>query len=950
MPTISVKLRTPPGKPDVIIDGVIPDGGAEVSVAGLDVLRSMGLREADLISSTFDLVMANKKAPLLSVGQLDITITYGSAEAIVTVVFCPEMSGLLLSWVDCIALGILHRNYPLPIESPSTISTVVNQLQHLDPSQPSLHSLLRGPLPADPTEAERAAFKDAIVSSFSDVFDQSTLRSMEGPDMDIQLRDDAEPFAINGFRPMPFHYREEVKRMLDEMVRKEIIAPVTEPTEWVAPLVVAQKPNGRGLRLCVDLTKLNRYVRRPAHPVRTPRDAVAGIDGSARFFSALDASDGYFQIALKPSCQHLTTFSTPWGRYKHLRATQGLCCSGDEYNRRQDEAFAGLRNFVRVVDDLLLFHSSFSDHVAGICAILQAARAARITFNPSKFEFAKSHLMWVGYHIKQGGFEVDPNKLRAISDYPRPTNLTELRSFMGLVEQLAGFSKDVAAAKGPLRPLLSTKNDFLWTSEHDEAFAAVKRALIQPPVLSHFNPSLDTALHVDASKRNGMGYALLQRHGDQWKLVDANSRWCSDTESRYSTTELELAAAEWAIRKCRLYLLGLPSFSLVVDHQALVSILDRHTLDTIESPKLQRLKERLSPFVFNTIWRKGKTHSIPDALSRNPVNDPSPEDVAVISGDSSYTRLTILRHIQSLSTQDSQDVNFLSSTSTVQPRDPLLDELRSAASSDPEYTALLDAVRKGFPCRRDRTPLSIRQYWSIREQLSADDGLVFYGSRILVPVSARRSVLSKLHSSHQGIVRTKQRARQTVYWGGITNDIVQLVEGCQACQERLPSQQKEPLLNDPLPTYPFERVSADLFQAGSLHALVYADRLSGWTVVHQWRHTPSAKEVGRAVISNFIDLGVPLCFRSDGGPQFDAKEFRDLLLRWGVEWRPSSPTYAQSNGHAEAAVKAVKTLVLKTATSGDLNSEAFLRGLLELRNTPDATGLSRATGHHRRQH
>ena len=439
-----------------------------------------------------------------------------------------------------------------------------------------------------------------------------------------------------------------------------------------------------------------------------------------------------------------------------------------------------------------------------------------------------------------------------------------------------------------------------------------------------------------------MGYALLQRHGDQWKLVDANSRWCSDTESRYSTTELELAAAEWAIRKCRLYLLGLPSFSLVVDHQALVSILDRHTLDTIESPKLQRLKERLSPFVFNTIWRKGKTHSIPDALSRNPVNDPSPEDVAVISGDSSYTRLTILRHIQSLSTQDSQDVNFLSSTSTVQPRDPLLDELRSAASSDPEYTALLDAVRKGFPCRRDRTPLSIRQYWSIREQLSADDGLVFYGSRILVPVSARRSVLSKLHSSHQGIVRTKQRARQTVYWGGITNDIVQLVEGCQACQERLPSQQKEPLLNDPLPTYPFERVSADLFQAGSLHALVYADRLSGWTVVHQWRHTPSAKEVGRAVISNFIDLGVPLCFRSDGGPQFDAKEFRDLLLRWGVEWRPSSPTYAQSNGHAEAAVKAVKTLVLKTATSGDLNSEAFLRGLLELRNTPDATGLSPA--------
>ena len=114
-------------------------------------------------------------------------------------------------------------------------------------------------------------------------------------------------------------------------------------------------------------------------------------------------------------------------------------------------------------------------------------------------------------------------------------------------------------------------------------------------MLSHFSPALETALHVDAASKNGMGYALLQRHKDHWKLVEANSRWCSDTESRYAIVELELAATKWAIRKCRLYLLGLPSFSLVVDHQALVSILDRQTLDTIENPKLQRLKERLSP-------------------------------------------------------------------------------------------------------------------------------------------------------------------------------------------------------------------------------------------------------------------------------------------------------------------------------------------------------------------
>ena len=148
--------------------------------------------------------------------------------------------------------------------------------------------------------------------------------------------------------------------------------------------------------------------------------------------------------------------------------------------------------------------------------------------------------------------------------------------------------------------------------------------------------------------------------------------------------------------------------------------------------------------------------------------------------------------------------------------------------------------------------------------------------------------------------------------------------------------------SDPLPDYVFQSVSADLFQAGNLHVLVYADRLSGWVVIHQWRHSPSSRETGRAVTDNFAALGVPERFRSDGGLQFSAKKFRDMLVHWGVEWQPSTPTYAQSNGHAEAAVKAVKLLVHKCAPSGDLSSEEFLQGLLELRNTPDATGFSPA--------
>jgi transposase InsO family protein len=141
-------------------------------------------------------------------------------------------------------------------------------------------------------------------------------------------------------------------------------------------------------------------------------------------------------------------------------------------------------------------------------------------------------------------------------------------------------------------------------------------------------------------------------------------------------------------------------------------------------------------------------------------------------------------------------------------------------------------------------------------------------------------------------------------------------------------------MSDPLPTHVFEDVSADLFQSGQLHVLVNADRLSGWPVVHRWRRDPTAWEVLHAVIDNFAELGVPMRFRSDNGPQFDAGVFRSAMDRWGVAVSNSTPNYSQSNGHAEAAVKAVKELVEKISPSGDLDTEEFKQGLLEFRNTP----------------
>jgi hypothetical protein len=366
-PTISVELLNSNGTPICSFDKVTPDPGAEVSVGGLDFLSAIGLTESDLPTSAFDLVVADKSALLLSIGQRDVYIRYGEQSAVVTVFICPEIQGIFLSWLDCKDLRILHSEYPLPLP-PHRLPSSLRSISDSTKKSPEANIDFFGSItvPSSPSSEQMAEIKAAIVAHYNDVFDQSAgLRSMVGPEMIIQLQDDAVPYYVNGARPIPFADRPEVKQLLDDYVKQGLIAPGEEATEWAAPLVVLRRSNGK-LRICVDHTPLNRFVLRPTNPTRTPRDAVAEIDSEANFFTCFDAANGYYQIPLHPSSQILTTFMTPWGRFKFLRASMGLSCSGDEYNRRADMAFVDQINTVRVVDDLLRFDRDFPAHVKGM--------------------------------------------------------------------------------------------------------------------------------------------------------------------------------------------------------------------------------------------------------------------------------------------------------------------------------------------------------------------------------------------------------------------------------------------------------------------------------------------------------------------------------------------------------------------------------------------------------
>ena len=219
---------------------------------------------------------------------------------------------------------------------------------------------------------------------------------------------------------------------------------------------------------------------------------------------------------------------------------------------------------------------------------------------------------------------------------------------------------------------------------------------------------------------------------------------------------------------------------------------------------------------------------------------------------------------------------------------------------------------------------------------------VLRGARLVVPKEARKDVLNRLHASHQGIERTKARARQTVWWPAINSDITNTVGDCSQCQEHRDSLPKEPLLSDTVPNRVFEETSADFFTTKGIQFLVYCDRYSGWpNVVSFPKDTTSARLI-KVLTQQFSNTGVPVILRSDGGPQFASSEFREFCNRWGVRHVFSSPHYPQSNGHAEVNVKKIKALINKSTKNGDINSELFHEGLLELRNTPNSSGRSPA--------
>ena len=201
-----------------------------------------------------------------------------------------------------------------------------------------------------------------------------------------------------------------------------------------------------------------------------------------------------------------------------------------------------------------------------------------------------------------------------------------------------------------------------------------------------------------------------------------------------------------------MFLAGLPHFRVITDHHPLIPILNSHRLDEIENPQLQRLKTRIMAYNFTAEWRKGKENNAPDALSSNPILDPQPQDTVAECDAGSNPEMSIAE-LRAIASNGQESVR--------------LQDLRRYAANDEEYQQIKSLILNGFPDRRNQLPERCRRYWSVCEHLTLDEDLIVYGCRLLIPSKMRQEMLAQLHESHQGLVRTKQRAQLKIYWPGI---------------------------------------------------------------------------------------------------------------------------------------------------------------------------------------
>ena len=657
-----------------------------------------------------------------------------------------------------------------------------------------------------------------------------------------------KPIKIRPYRVSPPR-QQIISKHINQMLGDGIIEPATGP--YAAPVTLQPKKDG-SLRFCVDFRQLNSVTVRDVYPIPRIDDTLDQLQ-AAQYFTSLDLKSGFWQIELDDESRPKTAFITHAGLFQFKVMPFGLTNAPATFQRLMDLVLGGLKWSCALVylDDIIVYSSTFQSHLQHLESVFERIQSSGLTLQISKCQFCKNKLKYLGHVVSQSGIEPDPAKIRAVQDYPIPTRLKDVRTFLGLTSYYRRFIKNYATIAEPLIALTrhTDHQSFVWTTPCQDAFLHLRRLLTEAPIISYPHFDQPFLLQLDASDV-GISAILAQKLLDpdgiaREHVIGYASRTLSQIERRYSPTERECLAIVYGCNHFRPYLEGV-RFTILTDHKALKWL---HSTKDLNS-RLARWAMQIAAYDVEIQHRPGTANANCDALSRAPVDfqsistitTPPQDTISFYHIDDPGHHLLLDHFIRSLLPPSHfsihlplvpsiTNVNSDPSTSfSALPFSPVLlanvqfgdniqlyEDLRTAQWVDPDLFPILNYLQHQHLPADDTAPKILEQ--ASRHRVV--DGALFrvlrlsspspqrsiapFDSscssslqhpsqlRLVVPRSKICDLLALAHdhptAAHLGRRKTLYRLSCRFTWQHMRRDVAAYVRGCSLCQQYKPMNQ-----------------------------------------------------------------------------------------------------------------------------------------------------------------
>jgi len=721
-------------------------------------------------------------------------------------------------------------------------------------------------------------------------------------DHHIELEQGAQPINQQAYRASAAD-NDEIRKQVNEMLDKGWIRPST--SSFASPVLLVKKHDG-SMRMCVDYRALNKLTIKDRYPL-PHTDELTDRLSKARFLTKLDLRAGYHQVRITDKDIHKTAFTTRYGLYEYLVMPFGLCNAPSTFMRMMNDILRPLLDVCVIVfiDDILIYSETEQQHHINVCNVFDLLRQNKLYVKLSKCEFFKQEVEFLGHIVGNGQIKMCPSKVDAILNWPTPTSVTDVRSFLGLCNYYRKFIRGFSTIALPLTD--ATKNDitFIWASKQQVAFDQLKHAITSAPVLQLPNQLLKWVLYTDASGFAIGGVLCQPDVNNCLKPVIFLSHKLSGSELNWPVYEKEFYAIVYCLKQCQWYLQG-NDVTIYTDHKSLQYFISQKSL----SPKQSRWIEFLSAFYCNIEYKEGKYNVVADALSRRPDHQSNSTDERHNTDSHSTEIIRNAIRINSIIQQTvSTTFSNLFGISTFTVGDDYLDKVKQAYADDSVCKSIIEA---------NGTPM-----------YTISHGFIYKGTRLYIPPfdSLKSPLLYEYHdsasSAHRGIASTHERIKRHFYWPHMQHDIEEYCRTCKECQQsKVVNQLKNGLLQPlPIPNNKFDDISMDFIThlptttSGNNVILVIVDRLTKYArfIPLEAYHThdlPAAQVTADAVFTYWCRIfDVPLTIVSDRDPQFTSKFWTALFEKYNTQLKLSTAYHPQTDGQTERTNRTLEEIL-----------------------------------------